>query len=123
MQALGERNVTTIPGESLTYDFSGYLTGTKLLAIQEVEFGDHKDAQRVSAKLKPVLASPPYTLRVNEKNVREYDIPNLIQTLAFTNHRPRPVHMDPGERRWLAVWCGREMPPLGSPERGSRRLV
>lgn len=113
----GEQNVEQIKGDDLLSDFNSYLARTKMLVVQEVEFGDHKDAQRISARMKPALAAPPGTLRVNEKGVREYQVPNLVQTVAFTNHAYRPVHMDPGERRWFALWCDRELPEVGTPER------
>ena len=104
-QILGDENVAQVGGEDLTGDFNEFISKVKLVVVQEIELGDHRDSRAVSAKIKPWFASPPTTLRINEKFVKPYSIPNLIQAIAFTNDSHQPIPMDAHERRWLAVWC------------------
>ena len=105
LEAVGLHNVQITDGADLNSSFNSYLKNTKLLVINEIDFGDHRDRRSVNEKLKRVLASPPHTLTVNEKNLRPYEIPNLVQVIGQTNHRAC-MHADEGERRYLPLWCG-----------------
>jgi hypothetical protein len=90
-----------------------------LAIINEIDYGDHKDRRQVTERLKRVLAAPPKTLLIDEKNQRPYEIPNRIQCFAMTNHR-QCIESQKGERRWLALWCerkGAEDMPLDLRER------
>lgn len=104
LAAVGRANVTTISGEELSGNFNDFIGRTKLLVVNEVDYGGRRGGRDISERLKPMLASPPERLRVNEKNLRPYEIPNRLQGVLMTNHR-LPLHIEPGERRYLAVWC------------------
>ena len=117
--AVGRENTKVVHGEELSSDFCDYLR-TKLLVVNEIDYGTHKERRKIAEKLKPVLAAPPTRLRVNEKNLRPYEIPNLVQVVGMTNHRIC-MHADDGERRWLMLWCGLKLPPVA--EEQSRGVV
>ena len=87
IEAVGRQNVKTIDGAELLSDFNDYLAQTKLLVCNEIDFGTHRDRRTVAEKLKRVLAAPPDTLRVNAKNVRPYEIPNVV---SFCGHDESP---------------------------------
>ncbi|WBC28612.1 DNA polymerase/primase [Thiohalocapsa phage LS06-2018-MD04] len=106
LDCVGRRNVSTIGGDDLAKNFNGWVNGAKLTVIEEIDYGDHKDRRTVTERLKRVLAAPPLTLLVDEKNLRPYEIPNRIQLFAMTNHR-QCLEVQTGERRWLALWCRR----------------
>lgn len=106
LDCVGRRNVSTIGGDDLAKNFNGWVNGAKLTVIEEIDYGDHKDRRMVTERLKRVLAAPPHTLLVDEKNLRPYEIPNRIQVCAMTNHR-QCLEVQTGERRWLALWCRR----------------
>jgi hypothetical protein len=106
LDCVGRHNVSTIGGDALAKDFNGWVSGAKLAVIEEIDYGDHKDRRMVTERLKRVLAAPPHTLLVDEKNMRPYEIPNRIQLFAMTNHR-QCLEVQTGERRWLALWCRR----------------
>jgi len=106
LDCVGRRNVSTIGGDDLSKNFNGWVSGAKLAVIEEIDYGDHKDRRMVTERLKRVLAAPPHTLLVDEKNLRPYEIPNRIQLFAMSNHR-QCIEVQTGERRWLALWCRR----------------
>ena len=60
----------TIDGDVLMSDFNDHLLSTKYLHINEVELSNHREADSVGKKLKPLAAAPPHKLRVNPKGVK-----------------------------------------------------
>jgi hypothetical protein len=107
LDCVGRQNVKVIGGDDMIKSFNGWQANAKLAVINEIDYGDHKDRRQVTERLKRVLAAPPKTLLVDEKNTKPYEIPNRIQCLAMTNHR-NCIEAQKGERRWLALWCGRK---------------
>jgi len=107
LDCVGRHNVVIIHGQELASDFNSWAKA-KVVLVNEINWGTHADRHRVSELLKPALAAPPETLRVNEKNLRPYSVPNRLQMFGFTNHRI-PIHADPDERRYLMLWCGLEL--------------
>jgi hypothetical protein len=116
LDAVGRHNVTVAEGSELASEFNSFLARTKVLIVNEIDYGNHRDREIVGEKLKRVLAAPPLTLRVNEKNLRPYEIPNLVQVVMLTNHR-LCLHIDPGERRYLPLWCRLSIPDTGEAKR------
>ncbi len=54
--------------------------------------------------LKAIIASPPDTLRIDDKNIREYVVPNLVGVILTTNHKTGGIHLPPDDRRHLVAW-------------------
>lgn len=102
MKALGN-NATTIDGNELLEDFNDYLLSTKYLHINETELGTHKEAVKISNKLKPLAAAPPETLRVNQKGIRAIKVDNIVNTTMTTNSQ-LPLKLPNASRRFFAVW-------------------
>lgn len=100
--ALGE-NHTTIDGEELLSGYHDWALATKHLHINEAELGDRKEALAVSAKIKPLAAAPPDTLRVNQKHVKALKIRNLLSVSMTTNSQV-PLRLNGESRRILALW-------------------
>jgi hypothetical protein len=48
---------------------------------------------------KSYIASPPDALRVNEKHLREYYIPNVCGVVITTNHKTDRLYLPPDDRR------------------------
>lgn len=107
MEAMGEYGAT-IEGEVLLNDFNDYLLSTKYLHVNETELGDHKDSDRVSAKLKPMAAAPPDKLRVNSKNIKAFTVRNIVNITMTTNSQT-PVKLNGPSRRFYAVWSDLNM--------------
>lgn len=102
--SVGTHNVRQPGGNELVKGFSDYLTDAQLLIVQELRLGQHRDSQSVYEQLKPVCAAPPHVLRIDAKQLRPWEQPNLISVIGLTNHR-NPLHLDPEDRRWTCLWC------------------
>lgn len=107
IQALGEY-AETINGDILLTDFNDYLLSTKYLHINETELGDHKESDRVSARLKPLATAPPDKLRVNPKNLKAFSIRNIVNVTMTTNSQS-PIKLIGPSRRFYAVWSDLNM--------------
>jgi hypothetical protein len=99
---MGE-NHTTISGDELLSDYQDYLLSTKYLNINETELGDRREALAISAKLKPLAARPPETLRVNQKNIKPIKIRNIVCSTMTTNSQ-LPIRLNGTSRRIYALW-------------------
>ena len=102
MLAMGE-NHTTIEGEELLANYNGYVMSTKHLHINEIELGDRESTKAVGAKLKPLAAAPPDTIRVNEKFLKAVKVRNILSVTATTNSQT-PIRLNSVSRRYYAVW-------------------
>ena len=102
MKAMGENHMT-IDGEELLSSFDDYKLASKHLHINEVELGDHKEATKVSNKLKPLATAPPFRLRVNQKSIKPIRVRNIL-SVSMTTNSQRPVHLNGTSRRIFAVW-------------------
>ncbi|MEY4001568.1 MAG: repair protein RadA, partial [Pseudomonadota bacterium] len=107
--AIGEENVQTIGSKELLRPYESFLKGTKVLHLNEILLGDHKDRKMVNDKLKLFLASPPNRILIEEKWAKPFYVPNLVQFIGCTNHY-YCIAPDEGERRYAAFWCRAENP-------------
>lgn len=101
-RAMG-KDYTMINAEELLEGFNDYLLSTKYLHINEAELGDRQEAVAVSAKLKPLAASPPDRLRVNEKFAKKVSVRNIVSVTMTTNSLT-PVKLNGQSRRIFALW-------------------
>jgi hypothetical protein len=102
MKAMGENHMT-IDGEELLSSFDDYKLASKHLHINEVELGDHREATKVSNKLKPLATAPPFRLRVNQKGIKPIRVRNIL-SVSMTTNSQRPVHLNGTSRRIFAAW-------------------
>ena len=67
---------------------------------------DHGEIDRYAFydDTKPIFAAPPDVLRVDEKNVREYYIPNLVGGIITTNYKTNGIYLPPDDRRHYVAW-------------------
>lgn len=98
--ALGAENVREIGPEDLNSSFTDYLANTRLLIVEEMQMSERKAMQN---KLKPLIAAPPHTLRVNVKFQPQYEVPNLVALIFFTN-MDNALAMSRQDRRYFVVW-------------------
>jgi hypothetical protein len=81
VDAIGEHNINPISGLELGGTFNNEMT-KQMLRINEMPSSDKRDNYE---KMKPLLAAPPNTLRINDKNTPVYWIPNIINVIITTN--------------------------------------
>ena len=58
--------------------------------IDRFQFYDH---------MKAYTAAPPDVLRVDEKNLREYSVPNVVGVVITTNHKTDGIYLPADDRR------------------------
>ena len=60
--------------------------------------------------LKSIIAAPPEVLRVDEKNLREYPVPNVTGVVLTTNYKTAGIYLPPDDRRHYVAWseCDRD---------------
>src|SRR5262245_19668182 len=56
--------------------------------------------------LKTYGASPPATLEINEKNLKEYEVPNVVGLIITTNYRLDGIYLAEDGRRHYVAWSG-----------------
>jgi hypothetical protein len=57
-------------------------------------------------------ASPPDVIRVDEKNLREYAIPNCCGIVITTNHKWDGIYLPANDRRHFVAWSERTQADL-----------
>lgn len=92
-----------INGETLLSDFNAHLLNKKFLLVNESELGDRREAQAISAKLKPLCSAPPERLEVNQKGIPSIDVRNIV-SVALTTNSQLPFRLSGQSRRYYALW-------------------
>jgi hypothetical protein len=107
--AVGPWNFRDVSPTNLLGSFSGYLK-TVILRVNEAR--DLGDVSRFDLydHTKIYIASPPETLRINEKYLSEYYIFNCLGLLYTTNHKTDGIFIPAGDRRHYVAWspCKKE---------------
>jgi hypothetical protein len=77
--------------------FNDYLYQKLLLVVEELN--DCGGGRRLPEKLKPLLARPPDTLRINRKGTPQFDVPNIVHGIFMSND-PQPLKIEASDRRF-----------------------
>jgi hypothetical protein len=102
-QAIGSWNFQDVSPGQVLGRFNGHL---KSIILRISEARDLGDANRFALydHLKAIIAAPPDTLRIDEKNIREYVIPNVTGVIITTNHKVGGIYLPPDDRRHFVAW-------------------
>ena len=112
MQALGSHNVSVERGTGMDQQFNTYMK-RQLLLISEVPPWHRKSFYE---DIKQWMTVPPHVVRINDKLVPHYDVPNIINVIATSNHDDA-VALPPNERRFFVVRTAGVGGPIGSQEK------
>ena len=108
IQAIGDHNCEDIFATSLQPGgYNSFLTEAKLMIIQEIM--DWKKGETANY-LKPMLASPPTRIEINEKYTKRFSIPNICQFIMFSNNLDA-VYVAKSDRRYFCLRC--DCSPIG----------
>src|SRR5262249_39176017 len=101
--AVGPWNLTEVTPGALMGRFDGHF---KSVILRDSEARDLGEVNRYSFydHMKIYTASPPDVLRVDEKNVREYVVPNVCGVIVTTNHKTDGIYLAPDDRRHYVAW-------------------
>jgi Family of unknown function (DUF5906) len=104
--AVGPWNFTEISPKDLLGDFNGYLKSV-VLRVSEARDQGEMNRYALYEHTKTMLASPPETLRCNEKNLREHPVFNVMGVIFTTNHKDG-LYLPPDDRRHYVAWSPRD---------------
>jgi hypothetical protein len=83
--------------------FNGFL---KSVILRVSEARDLGEVNRYSFydHLKAMTAAPPDVLRIDEKHLREYCVPNVCGVVITTNHKTDGIFLPADDRRHYVAW-------------------
>ena len=101
--AVGPWNVSEVSPQQLLGRFNGFL---KSVILRVSEARDLGEVNRYSFydHLKAIIAAPPDVLRVDEKHLREYAVPNVLGVAMTTNHKTDGIFLPDDDRRHYVAW-------------------
>jgi Family of unknown function (DUF5906) len=79
----GKHNIATISARDVTGPQNDFWAQKQLVFINEVNNFTRRETMDT---LKPYVAAPPDWLTINGKYVRQYQVPNLLAIVMFSNH-------------------------------------
>jgi hypothetical protein len=104
---VGPWNFAEVSPQQVLGRFNGFL---KSVILRVSEARDLGELNRFSFydHMKSLIAAPPDTLRVDEKNTPEYVIPNCCGVIITTNHKADGIYLSPDDRRHFVAWSPRQ---------------
>jgi hypothetical protein len=101
--AIGPWNFSEVSPKQMLGRFNGFARSVILRVSEARNLGD-VDRFAFYEVLKTYIAAPPDVLRVDEKNLREYALPNCTGVIITTNYRTNGIHLPPDDRRHYVAW-------------------
>lgn len=98
--ALGAANVREVGPGDLMSSWTWWAARTRLVIVEEMQTSERKATMN---RLKPLVAAPPYTLTINKKMEPQYEVPNLIAAVFFSNME-NALAVSKHDRRFLILW-------------------
>jgi len=102
-RAVGAWNFKEASPQQIMGRFNGYLKGV-ILRVSEVRDLGEFNRYQFYEHMKPYLATPPDTLRVDEKNKPEHYVANCVAVIFTTNHLTDGIFLPPDDRRHDVAW-------------------
>lgn len=97
-QAIGAWNWQEINPAQMLMRFNEWCRAVIVRVNEARDLGDY-DRFAFYDHSKVYMAAPPDVLRVDEKNIREYCIPNVVGVIITTNHEADGICLDADDRR------------------------
>jgi Family of unknown function (DUF5906) len=102
-QAIGPWNFGETSPTQILGRFNGFLKSVILRISEARDLGEF-DRFAFYDHMKAYTASPPDTLRVDEKHTREHYIFNCVGPIITTNHKTDGIYLPPDDRRYYVAW-------------------
>jgi hypothetical protein len=97
-EAVGRWNFIDVSPTQIVQRFNGFCRAV-ILRISEARDLGEGDRFKFYEKCKIYMASPPDVLRVDEKNIKEYYVPNVMGVIITTNHTIMGLYLPSDDRR------------------------
>jgi hypothetical protein len=101
--AVGPWNFAEVSPQQVLGRFNGFLKSV-VLRISETKDMGEVDRFKFYDHMKSYLASPPETLRCDEKHLREHYILNVCAAVMTTNHKVDGIYLPADDRRHYVAW-------------------
>jgi hypothetical protein len=105
-RAVGNWNCSEVTPKQVLGRFNSFVRSVILRINEARDLGDF-DRFAFYDHSKNLIAAPPDMLRVDEKNLREYHVPNVCGVIITTNHKTDGLHLPAGDRRHYVAWSPR----------------
>ncbi len=93
-----------VKSEDLGGQFTAYLHGTKFLCVQEARDLSFEHGFNRYNAFKTIIAAPPDDITINQKFLRPYTLPNLVQVIFLTNYENGVYFEDKSDGRYHVIW-------------------
>jgi len=100
MKIMGAENIAQINAATIAGGYTDWAHGKKLVVVEEMHSFERKDTMN---RLKPFIAAPPDELRINIKYTPQFQVPNILCMLLFTNLIDA-LGLEDDDRRFFVVW-------------------
>lgn len=97
-RAIGHHNFAETSPQHMLGAFNGYLKSV-ILRVNEARDLGEMNRYQFYEHMKPYSAAPPDTLRVNEKNLREYYVMNCCGVIITSNYKTDGIYLPADDRR------------------------
>jgi Family of unknown function (DUF5906) len=101
--AVGPWNFHDVDPLQLLAPFNPFLKSVILRVNEARDLGEF-DRFKFYHHTKNLIAAPPETLYVNEKNIRQYYVFNVLGFLITTNHKTDGIYLPTDDRRHYVAW-------------------
>lgn len=101
--AIGNWNFNTVSPVELIGRFNAFLQAVILLVSELRDLGD-RDRYGFYEHSKTLIATPPDTFLIDEKNVKAYRTVNVAGVIFTTNHRTDGLFLPADDRRHYVAW-------------------
>ena len=105
--AVGAWNFKEASPQQVLGRFNGFLKSVVLRVNEVTDMGEF-DRFKLYSHMKTMLAAPPDTLRVDEKNLREHYVFNVCGVILTTNEKTG-VYLPADDRRHFVAWSEAEL--------------
>ena len=102
-RAVGPWNFHEVSPQQIVGRFNGFLKSVILRINEARDLGDI-DRFKFYDHMKAYTAAPPDVLRVDEKNLREYNVVNCCGVIITTNYKTNGIYLPADDRRHYVAW-------------------
>jgi hypothetical protein len=102
-EAVGPWNFQEVNPIQVLGRFNGFLKSVILRVSEARDLGEY-DRFAFYDHMKAYTAAPPEVLRIDEKNIREYSVPNCVGVIITTNHLSDGIYLSSDDRRHYVAW-------------------
>jgi hypothetical protein len=106
-RAIGPWNFIEVSPQQMLGRFNGFLKSVILRISEARDLGEF-DRFGFYDHAKNYTAAPPDVLRVDEKHLHEYYVPNVTGVIITTNHKTDGIFLPADDRRHFVAWSDRD---------------